>query len=885
VRRVRAFLVRLSGLFVRARQERDMEEELASHVQMHIEDAVRSGMTPDDARRDALRRLGGLDATKEAVRDRRRLPFFETAWQDLGFAARSLAKNPGFAAVTIATLSLGIGANATLFTVVHAVLIERLPFREPDRLVAVWEENARRPGRKNTIAPFNYLRWQERGTPFSSMAAIYDARVNLAGDGRPEEIVAQFVMPSFFSTLGVGPMLGRAFAPDEGPDGNDQVVVLSHGLWQRRFGADPAVVGKTIRLDRRPVTVVGVMPPRFGLFLKSGTRVGKPADLWMPMAFTEEGAQRSGRYASAIARLAPHESVASAQRKMSTIASALAKQFPERDEGWSIRVVRLHEEVAGEMRPMLLILFGAVGFVLLIACANVASLLLARGTVRVREMAIRTALGAGRKRILSQLLTENVLLAFVGGAVGLLLANWGVPLLASFSPGDLTGLRLVRLSPAVLLFTFGASILTAVLCGLAPALADSRPDVRGSLKDVARSEGTGIRARLRKAFVVAEVALAVVLLVGAGLMLRSLDALGRVNPGFQADGLLTARVTLSGEPYREHPAVLRFFARAVEHASKIPGVQEAGAVSFLPLTGLAATTDFAVVGRPAPEPGKEPTTEVRVCDDGYFRAMRIPLLRGRVFTDREMREKSDVAIISEGLARRYFPGQEPIGRKIVVDMMEDPPATEIIGVVGDVKHEGFAAEARPMVYWPHPELVYGAMTLVLRTSSDPASAAPLLERVVHSIAPDQPLSDVRTMKQWIAGSLARERFGSTLLTLFAVIALLLAAIGIYGVMSYVAGQRRTEIGIRAALGADSRAIRALILRDGARLLLVGLAIGMPLALVLSRVLKSLLFETPAADPLTLAAVVGILAVSALVASYLPARHAARVAPAEALRHS
>ena len=457
---------------------------------------------------------------------------------------------------------------------------------------------------------------------------------------------------------------------------------------------------------------------------------------------------------------------------MAAIASALAIQFPDRDSGWSIRVVPLHAEVAGEMRSTLLILFGAVGFVLLIACANVAGLLLARGTARVREMAIRTALGAGRGRILSQLLTENLLLALVGGAVGLLLARWGVALLVALSPADLTGLTLLRLSPQVLAFTFLVSVLTAGLCGLAPALAGSRPDVQDSLKDGARTGGAGVRTRvLRKAFVVSEVALAVVLLVGAGLMLKSLAALGRVHPGFEPEGLLTARVTLSGDQYKEDPPTLRFFAEAVDRAAKIPGVREAGAVSFLPFTGLAAATGFTIVGRPVPPPGQEPGTEVRVCDDGYLRAMRIPLLRGRVFTDREMREKADVVLVSEGFAKKFFPGQDPIGHKLVIDMMEEPPATEIIGVVGDVRHAGLTAEARPMVYWPHPVLVYGAMTLVVRTDTDPAAVAPMLERAVQAIDKDQPLSDVRTMEQWIGASLARERFASMLLLLFATLAL------------------------------------------------------------------------------------------------------------------
>ena len=537
------------------------------------------------------------------------------------------------------------------------------------------------------------------------------------------------------------------------------------------------------------------------------------------------------------------------------------------------------------MRTVLLVLFGAVAFVLLIACANVASLLLARGTSRVREIAVRTALGASRAQVLWQLMTENLLLALCGGALGLLLARWGVQLLVALAPANLAGLGPAHLSAPVLGFTALVSLLTAAACGLAPALAGSRPDVQASLKEGGRQDNTSAGTRrLRKAFVVSEVALAVVLLVGAGLMLKSLRTLSRVNPGFQREGILTARVNLPSARYKEDPEIMRFYREAIERVGALPGVRAAGAVSFLPFAGLGAATDLTILGDPVPPKGSEPVTEVRVCDNGYFRAMRIPLLRGRLFTEQEQRTSGGVVVVSDAFARNYFPGREALGRRITVDMSDENVPMEIIGIVGDIKHADLVTDTRPMTYYPVPQLVYRGMTLTVRTDGDPAGAAAMVRRAVQSIDKDQPLSDVRTMDQWISASLSRDRFSSVLLVLFAALALLLAAIGIYGVMSYVVGQRTSEFGIRAALGAEASDIRRLILTDGARIVAVGLAIGAPLALLLSHALTRLLYKTRGADPVTFAVVIVVLASVALFASYLPARRAARTAPLDALRH-
>jgi len=883
VRRLRAFFVRLFGISRRARQEREAAEELEAHLEMHAADNIRSGMTPEAARKQALQKLGGIEPTRELLRDQRRIPVVETAWRDLRFAARALRKSPGFAAVTVLTLALGIGANTAIFTIVHTILIERLPYGEPGRLVALWEESVRRPGHPNTISPGNLIRWQERATVFASIAGLSDRRANLTGQGEPEELVVQKVTSNFFSTLGVQPILGRGFTPEEGSDGRNGVVVLSFGLWQRRFGGDSSIVGKVIRLNDQPYVVIGVMPSDFGFFLKSGSQVGKGAEAWAPFAFTAAMREPNGRWMSAVARLKPGVDLAAARTQMAAIAAGLAADFPRMDTGWGVKIVPLHDELSGEMRPVLLALFGAVAFVLLIACANVASLLLARGTSRVREMAIRTALGAGRPRILAQLLTENLLLAVFGGAAGILIAKWGVRVLLAASPADLTGFGPVRLNGPVLAFTAVLSLATAAICGLAPALMGSRPDVQDSLKEGSRGGGTGPRTLvLREAFVVSQVALAVVLLTGAGLMLRSLRALNSVPPGFEAKGVLTARVTLPRVKYDDAKA-LQFFDQAVVRVSALPGVREAGAVSFLPFAGLGAATDYQVYGEPAAQAGQDAATVVRICDNGYFRALRIPLLRGRWFTDREIAQRSGVVLISESLARASFPGKDPLGRKIVIDMKDTNDPSEIIGVVGDIRDIDLARAPSPTVYWPPAELSMNAMTLTIRTQGDPMASVPAVQSVIQSIDKNQPLSDVRTMDQWIAASFARENFGSKVLLLFAGLALFLAVIGIYGILSFIVSQRAAEIGIRAALGADARAIRVLILRDGTRLLAIGVTIGIPLALLATRTLSSLLYQARGTDVATFCAVVMILAAASLFASFLPANRAARVAPAEALR--
>ena len=803
--------------------------------------------------------------------------------QDLRYAVRMCVRTPGFTAIAVLALAIGIGANTAIFTIVNAALIERLPYKNPERLVIVWEHNSRRPGRMNTVAPANYLRWRERATAFDDLAGFVDTRANLTGSGEPEELTVQNVTGGFFPILGVSPIVGRTFTDAENADRNANVAILTYALWQRRFGGDPSIVGRTIQLNGTPATVVGVMPPDVRLLTRNSL-VGKSADLWHPWVIPPEAREPRGRFMSVIGRLKPGVPITQAQSQMNTVAAGLTAEFPRFDTGWSVRTVPLRDELAGELRPALLMLAGAVAFVLLIACANVANLLLARGAVRQREIAIRTALGAARLRLIRQLLTESLVLGLLGGAVGLIVAQWGLDAMVSLSPIDLTRYGDIRLSYPVLAFTAAVSILTAAICGFAPAVEGARTDVQESLKEGARQGGTGVRhRRLRQTFVVAEIALAVVLLVGAGLLLKSFASLQGVNPGLDTRNVLTMRVVLPDRKY-DDAAALRFFREATRLIEAIPGVQSAGAISYLPFAGLGAGTNFAIVGEPPPQPGQDHGTDVSVCDNGYFRTMRLPLVRGRLFTEREMQEKSNVVVINEALAARYFPNQDPIGQRLVINMSDQNVPTEIIGIVANAKFSDLRGETRPQTYWPHPQLPYSAMTVTVRTGSDPMSFASAVQHEVQGIDKDQPVSDVRTMDQWVARTLGQARFTSLLLTIFAGVALLLASIGIYGVMSYAVSQRTSEIGIRLALGAERRDILKMIVGNGIRLAAIGLATGVVLAVALSRTLTSLLYETTGTDPMTFGSVIAVLAFVAVLASYLPARRAARITPVEALRY-
>jgi putative ABC transport system permease protein len=808
----------------------------------------------------------------------------ETLWQDLRQGARSLFKQPTFTIVAVITLSLGIGANTAIFSVVHAVLLQSLPYRDADRLVMVWE--TRRPNLRgqNVINMGNFFDWKEQNRVFEDMAAFADTTSNLTSGGEPEEIPSQIATTSLFNILGVNPILGRTFTPDEGKPGQPGVVVIGFGLWQRRFGGDPKIIGRKLILSGNEVTVIGVTPANFNWHVKAGSMTRKTAEIWSPWQVEERNRGRRGRGYMAVARLKPGVSLEQAQAEMSAIHSRIEQQYSEFNANWSVNVVPLRTQFAGEIRLALLVLLGAVGMVLLIACANVANLLLVRAAGRQREVAVRAALGASRGRVIRQLLTESLLLAGLGGLAGLALAWRGADLLVSLAPPDLLNLSQVKISAAALGFTLGVALLTGVIFGLAPAFEATRLNLTESLKEGGKNIGGGMRSqRLRNSLVILEVALALVLLVGAGLLIRSFARLQNVDPGFNAQNVLTMRVSLPRLKYDNDQKRVNFFRQAVAQMQALPGVESVGAVSFLPFAAPHSGTSVDIEGRPQLPVAQKLKTGVMVTDANYFRTMQIPLKRGRLFTDQEAAEMRHVVVINETFARQHFPNEDPLGKRVTIYMKDDNQPCEIIGVVGDSKHMNLDAEVRPMSYWPHPELASSGMTFVVRTRGEAAAITSAASNVIRTLDPVQPVADARTMESLIGTSVARARFNTLLLTIFAVVALLLAGVGIYGVMAYSVAQRTHEIGVRMALGARATDVLRLVVKKGMTLAISGVAIGVAASFALTRLMGTLLFDVSVTDPLTFAGVPLLLTFVALSACLIPARRAAKVDPMVALR--
>ena len=800
--------------------------------------------------------------------------------QDLRFAARSFLRAPRFTGPAVLALALGIGATSAIFSIVRGVLLEPLPYRAPDRIVSIWEANIPRNRTRNVIAPANFAAWRDRNRSFEHLGMTGPARFTFMLNGQPYEIPGLFASSDVFFALGTQPLMGRTFTADEDLRGSRDVLIVSYEFWQTRLAGRSDIIGATLVANGEPAEIIGVMPPRF-------TIEGQRADFYTTYQWTEEALRRSpGRGSShAIARLRDGVTVEQAHEEMRALMAQLEKEAPNRNTGWSANVVPIHELTTESVRPALLLLSGAVTLLLLIACVNVANLLLARSTVRQRELGLRTALGAGRGRLLRQMLTESLLLALAGGVTGLALA-------VAFHRGLLTlvanriavpRLEYVSLDLTVIAFTVVLALGTGLLFGLVPALL-ATSHASDSLREGGR-HGSGPRSRRALGtLVVAEVALSLVLLAGAGLLIRSFVRLQNINPGFRADGLFTARVSLPGVRYDTDDQVNAFFARALNRIRTVPGVESAAGISFLPLSGPGIGTSFYRLDRPVPADGDEPVTDVRPVTPSYFATMGTPVLLGRDISERDGAAAPQVAVVSETLVRQQFPGENPLGNRLHVSIgSENGMEVEIVGVVGDVKFSSLDAETRPAIYIPHPQLPIGFITFVARTSLDPLSLTPGITAAVHEIDPELPLADVRSMEDVVATTLARPRAVSALLTTFAMLALVLAGVGVYGVMAYSVSQRTQEIGVRMALGATVESVFRLVLGQALKLVVIGVAAGLVAAALLTRVLETMLFETEPLDPLTFAGTALVLMLVATFASYVPARRGTRIAPTEALR--
>jgi len=812
-------------------------------------------------------------------------------WHDLRYGARMLFKNKGFAAVAIIALALGIGANTAIFSVVNAVLLRPLPFKSSERLVALRQTSTQRKDDLDFASYPNFTDWRTQNKVFEQLAVFRNINRTLTGADQPVRLQSSIVSANLFQLLGATPGLGRAFLPEEDmPGANSYAVILSHGLWQRRFGSDPKVLGRNLTLSGKSYTIVGVMPDGFQFPVQA-----EPTELWITVALDAETpvggglpntAQRGVGIYQVIGRLKPNVTLEQAQTEMNLIARNLETQYPNTNTHQGVKIIPQLELLVGKIRTALLILFGAVGFVLLISCANVANLLLARATTRHKEMAIRAALGASRWRVVRQLLTESVLLGLAGGALGLLLAMWGTDLLIALSPKGLPRLNEIGLDGRVLGFTMFVSLLTGAIFGLAPALHASKLDLTESLKEGGRSGATGARGnRVRNLLIVSEVALALMLLIGAGLLARSFLRLQRANPGFNAEHVLALKISLPSAKYSE-PQEAMFFKQLLARVKTLPGVADAGIVWPLPLGGDQMEISFEVAERPVAE-GERPSSEYRSISPDYFHTMSIPLLKGRDFTTRDDMNAPGVVIVNETLARQIFPGEDPIGKRIKpgISVGKDQAVMrEIVGVVGDVKHQSLSSEAGAEVYVPHAQVPFSGMALVARTAVDPQSLAATMRNEVSKLDKDIPVYNIRTLDDYLAASVAQPRFNTLLLGIFAGVALFLTMIGLYGVISYSVTQRTHEIGIRVALGAQTSDVLKLVVKQGMALALIGVGVGLLAALALTRVLASLLYGVSATDPVTFGGVSLLLVAVALLACLVPARRAMKVDPMIALRY-
>ncbi|MDT5272324.1 MAG: hypothetical protein QOH49_4510 [Acidobacteriota bacterium] len=810
-----------------------------------------------------------------------------TLWKDVQYATRVLLKSKGFTVVAVIAIALGVGANTAIFSVVNAVLLRPLNYKEPAQLVLI-NHNYPKLDLKASVSSSGYAYYHDNAKSFSDMAAATSWSVNLTGEGEPERLQGVTATPNLFALLGAEAAEGRAFTAEEGQVGNNKVVVLGDAFWRRRFGGG-AVVGKNLMLNGEPYTVVGVMPPavEFGREWS-----GQAPDIWSPLAFTPQqldpNSGLTNEYLSVLARLKPGVKPEQAQAELDSIAAELRRQYmPGADaSNWNLLLTPFDEFVVGKIRTPLLILLGAVAFVLLISCANVANLMLARAAVRQKEIAVRTALGASRWRVVRQLLTESVLLSLAGGAVGLLLAMWGVDLLLKLNENKIPRATEVGLDSRVLLFTLGVSVLTGVIFGLVPAFQTSGVNLHDTLKEGGRSGQLGVRRGLRNVLVVIEMAFAVVLLVGAGLLIRSFVELQHVNPGFQPAGVLAMQVSLPSNKYREGTQRTAFDRQVLEEVRGVTGVKSAATITTLPMSGWNQSGSFRIEGRQVAPNESAPHGDRWMASDDYFQTMGIPLIKGRYFDARDTADAPGVAIVSEALARKYWPDEDPVGKRITFEGgAQQPRWREVVGVVGHVRNEGLEGESRGQYYVPYVQRPNSAdLFLVVRTDGDPAALAPSVRARIASVDKDLPVYKVTTMEKLVSDSLAQRRFSMFLFGVFAALAMALAVVGLYGVMSYGVAQRTHEIGLRMALGAQGRDVLRMIVGQGMALVAVGLGIGLVGAFLLTRLMVSLLYGVSAADPLTYAGIALLLSAVALLASYIPARRATKVDPMVALRY-
>lgn len=864
--------------FRRARWDEERARELQNYLEVETADNIARGMTPEEARYAARRKLGNPTSIREEIYRMNSLNLLESLWQDLRCSFRMMRKNPGFSLIAILTLALGIGANTAIFSVIHAVLLSPLPYNDPGRIMVVVERNLGKGFPGFAVSPPNYMDWRNSANSFEAMSSVSRGSFNFTGGPEPERLIGARVGAAFFSVFGATPALGRAFLPEDDVEGKASVAILSHGLWIRHFGSDPQIIGKDLTLDGHTYRVVGVM--------QDGFQFPRGVELWLPSEFEKDDlgpGARGAHYLRVVARLKPGVTILQAQAEMESLASRLEQQYPRTNSGWTARVISLTQSTVGDVRPTLLVLFGAVGFLLLIACANVANLLLARASARQQEFAVRYSLGASRMRIVRQLLTESVVLSVIAAALGVLLAQWAIHGLRTIPPSDLPRASGIQLDSAVLGFTAGIAVLTGLLFGLFPALQVTRTAPAETLKEGGRTYTAG-RHGVRSALVVLETTLAVVLLIGSGLLLKSFLRLQSVDLGFQSKNILTANIALPGSKYASPEQRVQFYQRLSGQMRSSPGVKQFALASGDPMEGSNYSFAFATRELEALNPEDQPSCGYYVVSANYFETLGIPLLAGRTFAEADSMSSPRVAIISQMVAHRFFHDRNPVGQQIFIGAGRGKIWREIVGVVADVKDEDPASEGSLTIYEPFSQVGWDDMTVFLRAEGDVTRLAAALRREVMNVDKDQPVAEVAAGDELMSRAVARPQLRTSLLGLFAGLALVLAGLGIYGVMSNAVEQRTHEIGVRMALGAGRSRVLRMVLRHGVQLTLLGIIFGTAGAFAITRLLKAFLFQVTPTDPATFLSVTMFLFLVAMCACLIPARRATRVDPVIALRY-